>query len=74
MKRLRPLLSGSGTGLANPFLRGAIAHFYERWSAHHRLQGKPRRQPKALLVGGHVDLQANGFSNCGIQSGIRIVE
>ena len=71
---MRFLVNASGNKLANLLLRGTIARFYERRSTHHRLQGNPRRQPKALPVGGHVDLQANGFLNHGMQARMEIVE
>ena len=37
-------------------------------STRHRLQVNRRPQPKALPVGGHVDLEASGFLNRGIQA------
>ena len=72
--RLRSLVNGSGSRLANLLLRGAIACFYERRSTHHRLQGNPRRQHNALPDGGHVDLQAKVFLNHRMQALIAIVE
>ena len=65
--------NGSGNGLANPLLRGAINSLirtvhcplqkvtyapHDPQSTCHRLRGIPGRQPKALPVGRHVDLQA----------------
>jgi len=38
------------------------------YDPHHRLLGNPKRQPKSLPVGGHVDLQASRFLNRGIQA------
>ncbi|EDR07862.1 uncharacterized protein LACBIDRAFT_298119 [Laccaria bicolor S238N-H82] len=37
-------------------------------------KGNPRGQPRALVIGGHVDLQASGFLNRGIQNRTEIVE
>ena len=44
------------------------------WSTHHRLLANPKRQPKSLPVGGHIELQASGFPNRGIQACMGRVE
>ena len=44
------------------------------WSTHHHLLANPKRQPKSLPVGGHIDLQGSGFPNRGIQARIGRVE
>ena len=43
-------------------------------STHRRLLGNPERAPKCLPVGGHVDWQASGFLDRGIQARMGRVE
>ena len=46
--------------------RKAPLPLHDPQPTHHRLLGNPKRQPKSLPVGGHVDLQASGILNRGM--------